>query len=44
MAPSRVLAERAAGLSSAAIVDTVVGAMIGAMAAVEHAQLLEEVA
>jgi putative hydrolase len=31
--------ERAAGLSSAAIVDTLVGAMIGAMAAVEHAQL-----
>ena len=38
-APSRVLAERAAGLSTAAIVDTIVGAMIGAMAAVEHAQL-----
>ena len=37
--PSRVLAERAAGLSAAAIVDTLVGAMIGAMAAVEHAQL-----
>lgn len=37
--PSRVLDERAAGLSSAAIVDTLVGAMIGAMAAVEHAQL-----
>ena len=37
--PSRVLSERAAGLSSAAIVDTLVGAMIGAMAAVEHAQL-----
>jgi putative hydrolase len=37
--PSRVLDERAAGLSSAAIVDTLIGAMIGAMAAVEHAQL-----
>ncbi|WP_214404809.1 PHP domain-containing protein [Pseudonocardia lacus] len=37
--PSRVLDERAAGLSSDAIVDTLVGAMIGAMAAVEHAQL-----
>jgi putative hydrolase len=37
--PSRVLDERAAGLSSATIVDTLVGAMIGAMAAVEHAQL-----
>lgn len=37
--PSRVLAERAAGLSSTTIVDTLVGAMIGAMAAVEHGQL-----
>ncbi len=37
--PSRVLDERAAGLSPAAILDTLVGAMVGAMAAVEHAQL-----
>lgn len=37
--PSKVLAERAAGLSSAVIIDTLIGAMIGAMGAVEHGQL-----
>lgn len=37
--PSRVLAERSAGLDPATIVDTLVGAMIGAMAWVDHAQL-----
>lgn len=37
--PSKVLAERANGLSAAAILDTVVGATIGAIGSVEHAQL-----
>jgi putative hydrolase len=37
--PSRVLAERAAGLSDAIVLDTVVHATIRAMRQVEHAQL-----
>lgn len=37
--PSKVLAERAAGLSSATIIDTVVGATVAAMSTVDHAQL-----
>ena len=37
--PSKVKTERAAGLSSATIVDTLVDATIGAMKSIEHAQL-----
>ncbi len=37
--PSRVLAERAAGLTAAVIVDTLVGATIAAIGTVENAQL-----
>lgn len=37
--PSKVMAQRAAGLSSAAIIDTLVDATIGAMRSIEHAQL-----
>jgi len=39
LTPTKVLAERAAGLTAAAIVDTLVGATIAALSKVEHAQL-----